>query len=348
MKPIQMRFKKAFAFTFLLSASVVFAFAQNDRYVTLSHLKARPLAMGGAYMAVEDDWPAVGLNPATFSLYTANRNRRLTLLLNPVSPFVGASDTDKLFSGRGSPVDDYLLSVGLFLKAISFSSNAFDFGFVFAEQGLNRSEDFFTDNLFEVSGFRQNHAHQFFVHLKLADKVAVGGTASLLYRSKDVNPLERESGFGISYGILLKPEKGLKIGVSFTNMADSLRQFRVPLERLVDESVNAGVSYQPFDGTLLSLDVRNIGEEDSVAVRELHLGLEQVLFSHIAIRVGFFRQEQDSNVYSFGLGLIDENSFWGSENKFGHGNFLLNYAFVYEQNAVMDNRWHFLSLFSRF
>ncbi|MFQ5674578.1 MAG: hypothetical protein ACE5G1_01665 [bacterium] len=313
----------------------------------MSQVKARPLAMGGAFMAVEDDWPTVGFNPATFSLYRASKKGRLTFLLNPVSPFVGASDNDKLFDGQGSTVDDYLLSLGLFLKAISFSTNAFDFGFLLAEQGLNSSGNFFTDKLFDVGGFRQNHSHQFIAHLKLADKVAVGGTASVVYRSKVDDPRERESGFGISYGILLKPEKGLKIGVSFINLADSVQQFRSPVERLVDESVNVGISYQPFNGTLFSLDVRNIGEEDSVAVRELHLGLEQIFFSHLAIRAGFFRQEEDSKVYSFGLGLVDENAFWGSENKFGHGNFLFNYAFVYEQRPLIDNRWHFVSFFFR-
>ena len=148
--------------------------------------------------------------------------------------------------------------------------------------------------------------------------------------------------------ILLKPEKGLNIGVSFINLPDSLDQFRMPLERFVDESVNIGVSYRLFSGTLLSLDVRNLGEEKNTSVREFHFGIEQVFLSQIAIRAGYFyNKDEGEHVISGGVGILDGNTFFSSDNSLTHGNFYLNYSFVYENKQTIDNRWHLLSLYIR-
>lgn len=322
------------------------SFAQGNRFVTLNNLKARPLAMGGAFTAIEDDLSAINFNPAAFTLYGTPKSRRITLFLNPVSPIVGAVKSKDLFSGNGSNFDDYLLALSLFLKSVSFTFSRLELSILLGEQGLYSQTVFPSEKVVEVSGFRQNHSHSFVASLKLAEKVSFGGTASVLFQSKQGDPLDRETGWGISYGILLKPEKKLNIGVSFFSFADSLRRFREPIEGIVDESVNVGVSYQPFDGTLLSADFRNLGEEDSVAVRELHLGFEQVFFSHLAIRGGFFRQDDD-RVFSFGIGLLDENKFFDSERTFKHRNFMLNYTFVYQETSAMDFRWHFFSLLFR-
>ncbi len=339
--------QKTLTCIFVLSIKIICIFSQDNQFITLSHAKSRPLAMGGAFTAVEGDLAAINFNPAAFSLYQANKSKRITFFLNPVGPVIGAIENKALFHGSGSKIDDYLFSLGLLLKSVSLSLGSIDFSFLLSEAGLNLPNTFVDEKVFRVSGFRQNHSHTFAARLKLADRVSFGGSASVLFGSEEADPFERKTGFGFSYGILLKPEKGLNIGVSFFNMADSLKEFRLQSERIVEESVNLGVSYQPFSTTLFSLDVRNLGEEGKEAVREFHFGLEQVILSHLAIRGGYFFKGDGDNVFSGGIGLFDWNTMFDSENVFSHPNFVFNYAFVYEETGILNDRRHFLSILLR-
>lgn len=315
---------------------------QNDRYFTLSNVRARPLAMGGAFTSIEDDLAAVHFNPAAYDLYADEKSHRVTFFINPIGPFVGGVENDKLYDGSGTTIDNLLLSLSLLLKSISISIHSLEIGVLLGEEGLNLPASFRDEKLFGVSGFQQNHFHSIVARIKLAKKISLGGAANFLFGSTKNDPFERHSELGISYGILLKPEKGLNIGVSFINLPDSLNQYRVPMERIVDESVNIGVSYRLFSGTLFSIDVRNLGEEQQEVVREIHVGVEQVLLSQFAIRAGYYKKNEGEHVFSWGLGILDGNKFFGDENKFNHRNFYLNYSFVYESSPI-NTRWHFLS-----
>ncbi|MFQ5824282.1 MAG: hypothetical protein ACE5JB_09530 [bacterium] len=319
---------------------------QNDQFFTLNNVKARPLAMGGAFTSIEDDLAAVNYNPAAYDLYRDKKPHRITFFLNPVSPFIGALKNKDIFKGNGSTIDNFLLSLSLLLKSISVSLSSFEIGILLGEEGLNLHTTFLDEKIFGVSGFQQNHSHSLFGRLKLADKISLGGAANFIFGSTKDKPLERFTEIGISYGILLKPERGLNIGVSFINLPDSLSQFRLPLERIVDESVNIGVSYQLFSGTLISIDVRNLGEEKKRVIRELHIGMEQVLLSHLAIRAGYYKKKKGEYVISWGIGLLDGNKIFNTENALNHRNFYLNYSFVYESSPI-NTRWHFFSFIIR-
>ncbi len=334
-------------FVIVLFAASLDVLAQSNRYFTINTSKARPLAMGGAFTAVVDVLAAMDFNPAAYYLAKDDDLPPVTLFLNPVSPFVGGIHHDDLFSGSGSPVDDFLLGLSLVLKSMSFNFDAVQVGFNLSEEGLNLPEIFFENNPVRVDGFRQNHSHTVVGRLELAKKVSMGAAVYFLFGSSPLAPLKRVKDFGISYGILLRPEKGLNIGVSFVDPPDSLSQYRLPLERLVNESVNIGVSYELlFTRTLFSIDVRNLGEESNVAVRELHFGIEQVLLSHLALRAGYFKKVHGDHVFSWGLGLLNDSLLSSSAGE-GSRNFYLNYAFVHEKALPTDNRWHLFSFLIR-
>jgi hypothetical protein len=324
---------------FLLPGTLL---SQRNLYVALSTSKVRPIGMGSAFTAIEDALAAISFNPAAYFLAPGEEIPRLTMFINPVSPIVGGANHSELYNGSGSPVDDFLLGLGLFLKSVSFNLNAVQLGVTLSEQSLSTPELFTEDEFFGVSGFRQNHSHSVVGRLQLAEKVSLGASANFLFGRSRQDPMKRYSDIGISYGVLLRPEKGLNVGVSFVNMPDSLVDFRLPLERIVDESINIGVSYEMFTKTLLSLDVRNLGEESGMIIREVHVGIEQVLLSHLALRAGFFNKQQGQNVFSCGIGLLSDSLLSRSRSE-GSGNFYLNYAFVYEQTPVLDLRWHLLS-----
>ncbi len=317
--------------------------AQRERYLTLNTTKVRPLAMGGAFTAVGDALSAIQFNPAGYFFEQTDDIPRLTAFLNPLSPFSGGVNHNELFSGEGSKVDDVLIGLSLLMKSMSFNFNAVQLGFMLSEESLSLPEVFFEDDVARVQGFRQNHSHALVGRLKLADEVSVGATANFLFDSSPDEPQKRRSDFGISYGILLRPEKGLNIGVLFVNLPDSISQYRLLLERLVDESVNIGVSYELFTKTLFALDVRNLGEESGMVIRELHLGIEQVLLSQLALRAGYFNKGKGEHVFSWGLGLVNDSLLFDFGKKASR-NFYLNYAFVYEKSLAVTNRWHLLSL----
>jgi hypothetical protein len=327
-------------FLFILPLNV---FSQTNRFFTLSNVKARPLAMGGAFTAVEDDLAAIEFNPAGYFLSEDVDSKHIHLFLNPVSPFVGGFKRDDLFIDNDLQLDDVLLSLSLLLKSFSLTLNRFQLGVLLGEESLYLPAAFPRDGLNKISGFQQNHRHSIIGRLKLADKVSVGGTASFMFGSTPGAAEERRSDVGFSYGILLKPERGLSIGVSFVNLPDSLRQHRLPLEGMVDESVNIGISYELFTKTLFSLDVRNLGEEQRDAIREFHLGVEQVLLSQVALRAGYFIKNSDEEVFSWGIGLFNGDRIFPRYQEESQRNFYLNYAFVYEKSTLLSNKWHFLT-----
>ncbi|MFQ5770327.1 MAG: hypothetical protein ACE5HX_07310, partial [bacterium] len=90
---------------------------QNHRFFTLSNVKARPLAMGGAFTSIEDDLAAINFNPAAYLLNKKNDSRPVTIFLNPVSPFIAAFQNKDLYTGSGSKFDDILMSLSLLLKS---------------------------------------------------------------------------------------------------------------------------------------------------------------------------------------------------------------------------------------
>ncbi len=325
---------------------VLAAHGASDQFILLSSTKARPLAMGGAFTAVVDDISAIDFNPASFSLYKRTDRRRLTFFINPVSPVFALKKNRALFTGKGSKVDDALLAAGLFLKSVSVSFNTLELGLLFGEERIGLPAGFGEREKFDVSGFRQNHSHSFVGRLRLAEQVSIGAVVSYLAESTREDLLASRTGIGLGYGILLQPEKGLRIGVSFVNLPDSLASNRFFLERIVDESVNVGISYE-IAGTKLSLDVRNLGEEQQRAVREFHLGFEQILFTHFALRAGWFKRKEGNHVYSCGIGIFDGNQMYHADKKFAHRNFFVNYALVYDKEEIVTDRLHLLSLFLR-
>lgn len=341
---------KIIAFWLMISclALPVLVYGQADRFLTISNVKCRPLAMGGAFMSVEDDLAAIGYNPATVNLYGLEKAHRVTLFFNPVGLLFGGIKNQDIFTSRPLSFDDVLLSVSFLLKSVFVTVDAFEFGVLLGEETIGLPKDLINQRAFDAPGLQQNHKHSLVGRLRVADKISLGGSASLVYASTEDNSLESLKDFALSYGILLKPEENLNFGVSFVSLPDTLRQFRWPLERLVDESVNIGVSYKPFSQTLLSVDVRNLGEEQKQAVREFHFGFEQILFSQLALRAGFFnKKEQGEYVFTWGIGILDGNSLFSSENQFAHNNFLLNYSFIYENSDAASTRWHLLSFLLR-
>jgi hypothetical protein len=326
---------------------------KNNNVLFLNFSKIRPLAMGGAFISVQDDIPSIGYNPAAFELYNFSEDRyKITLFLNPVVPLLRVY---QLYESRNKNIQQWGEGVASFVKGIFFSRNSFETGVVIAEgnvdDGSINLKGNFKRTLFRANdNFFLNNSSNFIVKLKLADKVMLGVTGSFIAYSGGKENKKRKFARGVSYGILLKPSDKYSVGVSYIDVQDRIPNYRNKLDRIGDETLNVGISFYPFPWFILSFDVRNTTEEKNkltsqkVAAREFHFGLELNPFSQLSIRGGYFREtpQLKNNVFSFGVGFLDLNAFRNSGNKIAHQNLLFNYAFILETQH--NTKWHLLYL----
>lgn len=331
-------------FSFLVAVSL----AQDNYYVTLSTTKARPLAMGNAFTAMENDIVSMAFNPASLSLFASKRDYLFTAFLNPIAP--ATIFYDQLRS-RSAPENERfgttksVATALLLLKGLAMTFKFIDVGLLLNEQIINNQQLHQQHQFFDDDHLWDNCYHTLAVRMKLAERVAIGASGSY-YRQKEDDQLKR--GVGFSYGVLIKPASNLNVGLSFVDFPDQLTEVRLPLERLVDQTMNIGLAYQPTPSTTLSFDLRNLTEDQRKAVREAHFGVEQNLFSILALRAGYSQERFTAwQTFSAGIGLVDTNLFYSHDKGLDHPHWLLNYALIYQKIAQQKLNWHALSLVIR-
>lgn len=319
----------------------------GEYYITLSTTKCRAIAMGGAFMAVNDDLVTSGYNPATFDLYHSQKKFKITFFLNPIAPLVGFKDND-IFGKRNSEkrkyADEILKSLSLLFKGIAFSMKFLEGGFVFSEESLNSKTRLERKKFFDSYRFWNDYSHSIILRFRLAPQVAIGFKTSF-YNVKNNQKQIRD--FGTSYGVQLKPNEKFCVGVAYIGLSKKLPNYRNRIENIIDDTINLGLTYQPHKTTTLSLDIHNLNKEDNNRIFEIHAGIEQSFFSVLALRAGYFQQNSQHHYFSGGFGLIGANNFFKMENRFGHEQFLLNYSIVLESHKKQMNKWHFFSFIFR-
>ncbi len=301
--------------------------------------------MGGAYTSIEDDIVSATYNPATLSLYRFDKDFHLTFYLNPIAPttiYYERLHRDKPEQQRK---DNLFGAAILLMKSLVFTGKFIDVALILNEQiadniYLSQQKKFFYNcDLWE------NSYHTLVTRIKLADRVSLGISGG--FYIKEINE-GTQQGWGFSYGILLKPSTRMNVGLAFVDYPNNMPEIRMPLERLADQTMNISISYKPTTSATLSLDLRNLTEDDRKGVREAHLGFEQNLFSILAIRGGYFKERfTDTHTFSAGIGLMDSNLIFADDNHFNHSQFMVNYALVYQKNKYDIFHWHVLSVLIR-
>ncbi len=329
---------------FILGISVI-GFSQQDYFFTLSTIKARPFALGCAYTSIENDIVSANYNPATLSFYQFEKDYRITLYLNPVAPATIYYERLQHDPKNQQQKEGVLKTATLFIKSLVFTGKFVDMALIFNEQIIDKNQLLAQRKFFQNCDLWKNCYHSLVTRIKLADRVSLGVSAS--YYVKNINN-KMERGVGFSYGILMKPSTRMNVGLAFIDYPSNMPEIRMPIERLIDQTMNIGISYKPTTSTILSLDIRNLTEDDRKNVREAHWGVEQRIFNILAIRAGYFKERfADTHTLSGGIGLFDSNLLFADDNHLNHSQYLLNYSFLYEQNKIQKFRWHVLSLIIR-
>lgn len=311
-----------------------------DHFVTQSTANCRPLAMGGAFAAVNDNLAAFLYNPATFGQFQTPKDFRLTFYLNPLATGVGLAQL-----GRSAKLYDSARALGFLVKAITFTAGNLEGGFMFSEESLDNSQLNSRRTFFSSRGFWESFSHHFGLRLALAQQVAIGIVTTFYYAAAGEG---ERWGIGNRYGVLLKPDPKYAVGVFYSVFPAGFEKQREALERLLNDTIHIGLTYSPWKKTLLALDVRNINSETSRNSREIHLGAEQQVGSIFAMRAGYFQPNPDTNVFSGGIGLLADNLFFKKDCHFLPPHFMLDYTFLLEQKKSNDSMWHFFSCVLRF
>ena len=326
---------------YITTSSHEYLVAQDNFYGTLSITHVRPVAMGGAFTSLEDDIETICFNPGGFTMYTYPKDMKVTVFLNPLMSLLASKYYSNNFS-ENIDFENFLKTSALSVKSIVLSVKQFETGIIMGEESFDNVSKNKKSQFFAYSDLWNDNSNTVFVKLKLAQRVSIGLSGT--YFLREMNDTKK-TGIGFSYGIIMKPNNRLNVGLSYVDLPNSMADFYARLERIVDETMNIGLSYKLSSGTIIATDIRNLTEENKENVRELHIGLEQRVFRILAIRGGYFK-DRNANVHTFsaGLALIDSNIFSSQENKFYHNNFIIDYAFVHEHNA----NWHLFSFLWHF
>lgn len=332
---------------FLLLPATMKASAE-ERYLTSGMARSRALAMGGAFHSVEDDFSAGFYNPGAFRIYSVKSERRLKVFFNPAATASALYDYSKYDYDYDRDdeltVGEALYSLAFFLKGMTYTTTVLDMGFGLGEEVIDfTSQKTMPEHVFSFEGMSRCQFHSAFVNLKIAPPVSIG-VSGTLYSSRAEEKMTVRDGY--TFGVLIKPDPRLNIGIVYYKLPEMFSGARMGLENIENETATSGISYMPDDQTVLSIDLRAVNKEDLPTSRQVHAGIERRFFNRLALRAGYYRsKETHDDVMSFGIGILPR---WEKISKYSGTtrNDVLSYSFIADERSF-ERRWHIISLLVR-
>lgn len=285
-------------------------------FLTLSSSSARRISLAGP-AAMEGYVAEAPVNPAGYNFYTPDYRPRFTVFFNPVGSIVAA---EGLQNGPESDgvlnEEDFAIPLMILFRGFAFSYRSFNAGLILGEQPQGGTSG---DRMFEYFPLFDDYCNRLFLQLKLHDKIALGMSAEMFSRHEKIEKV------GVSYGVMIKPGK-MNVGVFYYLLPEKNQYDLLPHDRIAEDTVNAGLSWQPLGFLKCFFDLRNLSEENAPAFLEPHLGIETTPWEHTSFRAGFYREEGEENAFSFGLGICDLNRFRSLDDRSGRKEYLLDYG----------------------
>lgn len=335
----------------LLFAAVVlwntrFLFADENLFLTVSSLQARSAAMAGACTAVLGGPGSALLNPASLSISQSGDGSLWMVYLNPIGIYAVAKYQEKLHPSHRINGVSWLWMLGMGVKSIVYQRSSLTVAMILTEQLPNNPFAGPSRNHFFASEGLLGWTYSILAaRLRLADQIAIGGSG---YVINTKNILGKSHNIGGSYGILIRPHRRLAIGVAYIDVPNEVAGIFESLQRTVDETINIGITYRPIDPLLLAFDLRNVTEESQQIKREPHFGVETTITDLIALRAGYYRQLiEQCDVFSMGIGLIDNHLFNRNDKETHVPDFIVNYGLQLENTAGKHKICHFLTILLR-
>lgn len=313
----------------LLTIFMLILFAENSHanynstFYTTSSVFARAMGMGRAYTAVKDGLASIIYNPAAFQ--KQQPGSPFHLYINPVGAYAASKswqalqdiDTQRSIEGLGV--------AGLFFRSMMYATPAFRLTLLLSEELPDSPTQKDDSDSFSGEHVMDWHYHTLSTQIRLAEQVSIGASGyAFMLQNEDAENYQKK--FGGSYGITMNPSKQFSAGIAYYALPDIADSLFYKQHRIVNETVNVGVAYQPSQNVTLALDVRNVTEDDKLSSREIHVGAEGVLGSLFAFRGGYYHRLDQNDVYSCGLGIADHKMYPSQEDHFFINRLSLNYS----------------------
>jgi len=287
--------------------------------------------MGGAFTAVQDGFAAWEFNPAGAGFYVEGQSKSFdfTLYFNVMGPGILLENKSQLKDG--------LFFLGTLVKGFTAQVGPFSIGGVFGEELLTDHSHLKRPRILSSGSYLDQRNSSLGVALGLGGRVSIGVSAEVFKRPGDHRDKYK---IGYRYGVQVKTRSDIDIGLFFCDLPADAEYDRLPIERFADETLNLGVAYHPSRWMTLSLDIRNVSDENKSALREPHAGLELKPVNFLSLRGGYFRDKEKTNWLSGGIGLGRpktryNDSFWKHVRFDG--------TLLIEKTKVRQNRWWFFT-----
>jgi hypothetical protein len=298
---------------------------------TVSTVSPRPMGMGGAFMAVDDELAAMAWNPAGMAPPRCRSANGLRFDINVLGAPSIAAETGLLTGVESEQfaslhaIEKLATAIGCVAKSVRVRTRGVAFGVLFLEehldpQGLARSRRI-ADAEDLLDGYYTTVAFAF----RLAPSASIG-MSQVVFSGLDEGG-GRSTAYGRSYGAVLRPNEFLTVGLTYLDTPPDFQHYRLSVEGLGTRTMNAGVAYRPWRGTLLTLDLRDLSETHPETSMEPRLGLEWNAPGRVAVRAGAYREDSGrTDVLTLGLGAIPRSVCPESGPEFSGDSYTINYA----------------------
>ena len=310
-------------------------FCTESRLVTLSSVKARPLAMGGAYVSLENGVFSLDFNPAAFSMNAVEKTIDFSVYLNPLGPVTVGENWSR--------ISNWSDRLGLFIHGIGFSYDRLAIGILWGEESFSDEDRLTRKCFFDGTAYSAHKNSSIGFSIALNPRVSLGVVGEIFHREENGKNRMR---LGYRYGIVIKPRNSLSVGLCFCNFPNDYKEDRIAIERLADETLNIGVSYSPWKRLTMALDIRNVSDDGKKVVREPHAGIEVNPFQFISFRGGYYREwEGDEETFSIGIGLHKWETVYSPDRVFTDPSLRLDASLLWQHHSGEISRWFIMSCF---
>jgi len=317
---------------------------------SVSTVAPRPMAMGGAFLAVEDEVAAMAWNPAALTVARCSRKFNVRVHANILGAPAIVGETgilDGVHSDpyRGLPWGEKLaVAVGSLVKAVTVNRGGVTFGLLLLEERLDPEVLARSRGIADAGDLLDGHYSSLAFVFRPAATVSLGASATVLADWDESG--ERLYGAARAYGALLHPNDSVTVGLTYFDFSPRFGDYRRAIEGIAPRTINAGIVYRTGGSLLLTADLRDLAERYSETSLEPRVGVEWSLWGRAALRAGAYREDgADPIVLTLGAGSIPMPACWRGRETPGADTFVLNYGVLLSDGVAPR---HLLSVDLRF
>jgi hypothetical protein len=306
---------------------------------SVSTVSPRPLGMGGAFMAVEDDPAAMAWNPAGLVLPECPSRTKVAAHVNILGAPSIARETGLLTGSEAEPFaslppfEKLTVVLGSVFKSVSLRSGNVATGVLMLEEHLDPTGLSESRGLADAEDLLGAYYTTVVFAFRLAPSVSIGVSGMVL--SDWEAPGDRGTATGRAYGAILRPNDLLTVGLTYVDLPEGYEHYRLAVEGLGARTMNAGVAYRPMRQVLMTFDLRDLSERHENTAVEPRAGVEISLWGRAALRAGAFREDGGrTDVLTLGLGAIPMNTCRGRSPELAGDAFVLNYAVLLREQGT--------------